>query len=261
MDLAKQLESLSLSTCSDEQCFEDYFRKGSAGRTVCMDHVVPFLTLDDLVSASSCCRQMNAMCRSYTVGEVLSLHSMDHISRAHKMELGKLVMGFASRKWNKKRQSLHRRYVRKGTERFWARLYHPSVVPDILLAMTAYFHRHSIEFDAGMDDYDWDANADPKTPILVKATFGDRLHRTTDVTVILRYLLMKKDNKRLILKPPLASPRYWYIYLFGDPCPRVTKMLRIRWRYENSNETKEIVFHEDTPVAMKLRAVRPDEAE
>ncbi|CAB9528811.1 expressed unknown protein [Seminavis robusta] len=261
-DITKSFGALKLSSSGPSAsrgsllepfCFNDFFKKGSAGRAVFTEYIVPFLTLDDLVSGSSTCRQMNAMCRTYIVGEILEFHSMDHVSRNHKMELGKLIMIFVSPKYNV-RGEIHRRFVRKhGGERFWARLYHPSLMPDIVLAMTAYFNRHGIRFDAGMDDYDWDANRNLSTPLLIAATFGDRQNGVTDVTTILRYLLMKQDNKRLILEKPPGGPRYWYIHLFGDPCPRVTKTLWLKIRWEGGRVST-LTYHEDQFVDTELRA-------
>ena len=197
---------------------------------------------------------MNAMCHTYTVEEILSLHSMDDISREHKLELGKLIIGFTSQKYSSY-NDVHRRLVHSSTEEsFWAQLYHPCAMHEILFAMTAYFNRHRIPFDAGMDKFDWDANADPSIPVLVSAEYGKYLNRTTDVTVILRYLLMSRgNNKQLTLERPPHGPRYWYNYLFGDPCPKVTKTLWIKTRLE-SGEIQYSCFIEDEPVCKQLRA-------
>lgn len=253
MDIAKALEKLNLSS---ELCINDFFKKGSAGRNIFVEHVVPFLTLDDLLNSAATCRPMNAVCRTYTVGEILARHNAVTVSRTHKMELGKLIMSTVTSKQNLG-SPVHRRFVRSSTESFWARLYHPSQIPEIELAMAAYFNMHGIEFDVKLDDdYDWDANADKDRPVLVSAIFGDKTYGTIDVTVILRYLLMKQGNTRLILKRPLHGNQYWYICLFGDPCERVTKKLWITLRSEGFVGTQTRVFREDTPVKMNLRAER-----
>ena len=274
MEVTNPLEELKLTgpsptpavrpalSYSSEEAFDflDFFKKGTAGRTVFDSKLVPFLTLDDLVKGSRACRQMNGMCHTYSVGEVLSRYAMDDVAQEHKLELGKLVMGFVSPKYNSYR--LHRRLIHSeegGT--FGARLYHPSVLPDILLAMTAYFNRHAIDFDPGMDEFDWDANSDPGTPLLVSARYGkhDTPFSFMDVTVILRYLLMRESNQRLVLRKPSNGPRYWYNYLFGDPCFRSTKFLLIDTRLGNGT-MKTFYFCEDEKVKMKLRAGKPGDA-
>mmetsp|Transcript_19521 Transcript_19521/g.36411 ORF Transcript_19521/g.36411 Transcript_19521/m.36411 type:complete len:304 (+) Transcript_19521:97-1008(+) len=247
MDISGRLEALKLSPVESSErqeeaiySFANFFNKGSAGRAIFTDQIVPFLSLDDLITGSKSSRKMNAMCHTYTVGEVLALHSMDGVSRGHKMELGKLVASFADRKYCS--SARHRRFIRseRREDAFWARLYHPSVMPDIRLAMTAYFNRHGIEFDAAMDDFDWNANKDETLPVLVEATYGDWMRGTIDVTIIIRYLLMKQGNARLILQPPPNGPRYWYNWLFSDPCDGVTKILRITLQPACSTTTSSI---------------------
>ena len=261
MDITKKLTELRLgstdSSTTDMEIlsFVEFFKEGTVGRRVFVECIVPFLSLDDLVNGSVTCRQMNAMCHTYTLGEILSLHSMEDVSREHKLELGKLIIGFTSGKY-KSCDQLHRRLVHSSTDgsSFWARLYHPCAMHEILFAMTAYFETHGIPFDAGMDEFDWDANSDPSIPVLVSAEYGHRLHGTTDVTMILRYLLMSRgNNKGLTLEPPPRGPRYWYNYLFGDPCPKVTKTLWIKMRLRRG-KIKVSSFLEDRRVHEKLRA-------
>ena len=72
--------------------FLDYFRKGSAGRDVFMEHIIPLLTLDDLIEGSRTCRQMNIMCRTYTVIDVLESYGMGSLCCLHKVHLGKLIL-------------------------------------------------------------------------------------------------------------------------------------------------------------------------
>lgn len=96
-DIVHKFETLKVSSTpppssSTAVRFVDYFKKGSAGSTVFTEFAVPFLTTDDMVSCASACRRMNSMCPMYTLGDILSLHSIDHISREHKLQLGKLVM-------------------------------------------------------------------------------------------------------------------------------------------------------------------------
>ena len=268
MDISKRLKALKLS--SSDSSFSKKVKEvpildfpwGNAFT----EHVVPFLSLDDLINGSASCRQMNSMCRAYTVGEVLVLHSMGSTSSTHKIELGKLIMGFVSRTYTgnyDRHYNRHRRFIRNEGESFWARLYHPSTLPEMLLAMTAYFNRHGIKFDTGMSEFDWDANTNKATPILVSAmyglVYGCVRNGCTDVTIILRYLLMNQGNKHLILKSPINGPRFWYNYLFGDPCYRTKKMLLIKIRFEGCNETRTLEFGEDENVAMNLRAARPRE--
>ena len=72
---------------------------------------------------------------------------------------------------------------------------------------------------------------------------------------MIRYLLRRKGNTCLVLDPPRYGPRYWYIYLFGDPCERVTKKLWIRTRLAGSEKSTVHTFLEDEHVEMRLRAV------
>lgn len=256
-EISKGLEALTLSKdheAPDSLSWLVFTQKGSIGRAVFREHIIPYLTLDDLVIGAVACRQMNALCRTYTVGEILVLHSMEHVSRHHRMELGKLIIGSISQAYSSNR--VQRRLVQSREQRFWARLYHPSAMEEIVLAMYVYFNRHGIEFNPGLDEFDWDANANDDTPLLVSASFGDAVYGTVDVTAILRYLLMKQGNTRLILRPPSNAPRYWYIYLFGDPCPHTTKSLRITVRTGVGDS--QVYFSEDERVNIRLRASRID---
>jgi len=78
MDIIRDFEKLKLtstevaSTQDDDFCVVDFFKKGSAGHVIFEDHVVPYPPLEDLLAAATTCRQVNAMCRAYTVGEVLA---------------------------------------------------------------------------------------------------------------------------------------------------------------------------------------------
>ena len=175
MDINKRLEALKLSSSDTENstddtinerfCVVDFFKKGSAGQDVFATAIVPFLSLDDLVNGSACCRAMNSFCHTYTVGEIVSLHSMDHISGRHKTELGKFIFGFVSPSFSSHRS--HHRRIHQEIDSFWDRLYHPVLVPEIELGMAAYFNQHGIEFDTAlMNDYDWDLNTDANKPTI-----------------------------------------------------------------------------------------------
>ena len=214
--------------------FVEFFQKGSAGWTIFADFIVPFLNLDDINKGSNVCRLMNAMCRSYTVGEILATHHMENLSRDHKLQLGKFIIGSvrdSTTKYNPDHRR-HVRLVRTSTEVFRARLYHPAQMDEILLAMTVYFHQHRIHFASGVEEYNWEkANSDSETPVLISAHFGVA-QKYTDVTVIIRYLLMKQGNQRLRLRRPVNGPQYWYIYLFGDLAYQVRKFLKIKYRMD-----------------------------
>lgn len=256
MDLVEHLEALKLSSAnpkddSDGFSLLDCFKKGTGARMIFAEHIASFLTLDDLLNAATCCRQMNGMCRTYTVGEILTKQSVE-MSRHHKMELGKLVMSSVVSKYNPMRP--RKRYIRSAEGRFWARLYHPTQLPEIELAMCAYCYQHGIEVEMNLDEFDWEANKDAETPVLVSATFGHENHGTMDVTIIMRFLLMKQGNTRLILRNR-GTHSYWYHLIFGDPCPRVTKKLWISTRNPNG-DVQDHVFCEDIPFSMKLRAGR-----
>ena len=83
-----------------------------------------------------------------------------------------------------------------------------------------------------MEEYNWEkANSDSETPVFISAHFGVA-QKYTDVTVIIRYLLMKQGNQRLRLRRPVNGPQYWYIYLFGDLAYQVRKFLKIKYRMD-----------------------------
>ena len=201
MDIADKLQALKLTETAfdreEDYYFLDWCKKGSGGRLIFAEHVVPFLSLEDLTSAAVSCRQMNAMCRTYTIGEVLEKYDLK-LSITHKMDLGKLVMCSVSPIYESMQPI--RRLVRTSEDTHWARLYHPCQVPEIYMAMCAYCKMHGIDFDGKLlAEFDWDANQDKGTRVLVKALFGESLLGWMDVTIIIRYLLMKQGNTRLIL--------------------------------------------------------------
>ena len=75
------------------------------------------------------------------MGEILATHHMENLSRDHKLQLGKFIIGSvrdSTTKYNPDHRR-HVRLVRTSTEVFWARLYHPAQMDEILLAMTVYF--------------------------------------------------------------------------------------------------------------------------
>lgn len=173
---------------------------------------------------------------------------------------GKFVIGFVKPiyrcKYDKKGSFNPTRLVRTDSgESFRAKLYHPSAIPDILLAMTAFFTQYGIPFEnEEIDRYDWEkANSNPSTPVLISAEYGySPMDRSVDVTLILHYLLLREENLRLILKKPINGPRYWYNYLFGDPCYGQTKILTVTMRMPNGS-TNIQGFSEDTSISIPLR--------
>lgn len=229
-------------------------QKGSGGSMLFEKHVVPFLTLKDLVRSSNSCRRLNAMCRMYTVGEILDEHVDGQIDHASKLALGKFLIAFADPRYSQGCKP--RRLMRDPTGNFRALLYHPSTIPDILLGMTAFFSQKKLPLKVSiLEDFDWNANSSlPQVPVLVSATYGAGDHDTrTDVTLILKYVLIARKNRQLVLKCPPNGPRYWYNYLFGDPCYKKTKELRLRLRYPNG-ECRDVIFREDSRVSIALRA-------
>ena len=63
MDIADKLQALKLTETAfdreEDYCFLDWCKKGSGGRLIFAEHVVPFLSLEDLTSAAVSCRQSN----------------------------------------------------------------------------------------------------------------------------------------------------------------------------------------------------------
>ena len=236
MSLTKQFDALKISPnqrgkVGNEFNFHSFFSNGSGGRQIFQNFILPFLSMRDLIRASRVSRQMNGMCRTYTIGDVLEKHSIT-LPLRHKLELGKLVIGAAS---GLRYESglVYKRVVRTETRKFSARLYHPCYLTIIELAMVAYFHLHYIPNTIQLTDSNWVGThclpMDPTKPVLESAKFG-RSCAMLDVTVIIRFLLIVQGNRNLTLMPPRKSPRFWYIWLFGDPCPGTTKVLCITSR-------------------------------
>ena len=78
------------------------------------------------------------------------------------------------------------------------------------------------------------------TPVLLSATYGMDL-QDVDVTMVLRYLLMREGNRRLILKRPSNGPQYWHNYLFGDPALKKRKHLILTVRLDDGTVKTKIV--------------------
>lgn len=250
--LTKGLGTLALywsSTPAPAFDFLEFFKTGSAGRNVFDDFILPYLSLKDLVWAAASCRQMNTMCRTYTVADLMMNNSLG-LSRAQTIELDKLVMFSVSPQYHK--GDIQRRFVRTSNAgSFWARLYHPSQFPEMELDIAEFF---------AIDEFDWNANTDASTPVLVSATFGDKMYygNVVDVTVILRFLLMKQGNQDLAVLSHFDHwDRYGYICLFGDP--HISKVLTITVRLENGLQVSKD-FPQNSPLFVKLRAEVPENA-
>lgn len=238
------LDSQKQNSSPDPVSLNEFCARGTAGRCVFENNIIPFLDLNEVLSCASTSRRMNAACRTYTVGE---------------MELGKLVLSFVSPRYTEAQgdfQSLARRKIYDGTDSYWARLYHSSQLPEVKLAMVAFFAQNGIPYsEERWDDFDWEKegeNSDPTIPVFVRAVFGSGNSRF-DVTAILRYVLMQQGNKNLKLRRPQNCGRYWYICLFGDPIPRVTKLLTIVVRDSTTGKVSSIRFVEDKNIDIPLR--------
>ncbi|KAL3938367.1 MAG: hypothetical protein SGBAC_006717 [Bacillariaceae sp.] len=137
------------------------------------------------------------------------------------------------------------------------RRYHPATIPDILFAMTAFFAQRKIPFrNEDVEEYDWEkANSNPITPVLISAIYGlgGSAKTVVDVTVVLRYLLMREGNRRLILKRPSNGPLYWYNYLFGDPAFKKRKLLFLTVRLDDGT-VGDKAYGEDDTISIPLRA-------
>ena len=96
-------------------------------------------------------------------------------------------------------------------------------------------------------------NSDNETDVLMDGTFGDDLSRRVDVTAVIRFLLIKHGNKKLVLRKPPNGPTYWYNCIFGDPCVGVTKTLKIKVSRPDGT-FKVLKFTENLEVNIKLRA-------
>lgn len=121
--------------------------------------------------------------------------------------------------------------------------------------MGVYFEVHNIEFNNTVpsDHYCNVSRKDLNQPLLMKATFGSDHTKPFNVTPIIRYILWKQGNIHLKLRRPKScKEQYWYIYLFGDPSFKQTKILKITSRRKNG-VIKTKLFCEDDEVAMALR--------
>lgn len=106
--------------------FATLFKAGGVGRALFKEHVVPFMTLRDLIVGAKTSRQMNTMCRTYTIGEIFAMKLMNGVPRYHKLELGKFILATEGGKYRS--NTSQKRTVREGGSTFRARLYHPSAV-------------------------------------------------------------------------------------------------------------------------------------
>ena len=257
--LPNELKDLSLSLSRRENpSFVDYFTEGSGAAMLFREHVVSFLTLQDLFVCSRTCKRMKSLCRTYTLRKILKKHSMkDKLSTAMKLDLSKFVIGFVNQEYrNVYNKQGHNGSIIVELESIdvLRRRYHPSTIPDIMFAMTAFFAQRKIPFrNKDVEEYDWEkANSNPVTPVLISATYGKGL-QFVDVTMVLRYLLMREGNLRLFLQRPSNGPRYWYNCLFGDPVFKETKELVLTLRLANGRSCRKC-YGEDTPINRPLRA-------
>ena len=257
MSLTKQFDALKISPNQsgkegNEFNFHSFFSHGSVGRQIFHDFILPYLSMDGVIHASRVSRQMNGMCRTYTIGDVLDKHSIT-LPLHHKLELGKLIIG-ATAGLRYESDSVYKRVMRTETRTFSARLYHPCYLTIIELAMVVYFHLHKIPNTIQYTHPNWvDTHSlpmDPIKPVLKSAKFGFG-NQIIDVTVIIRFLLIVQGNQKLFLRPPRKGFRYWYICLFGDPYPRKRKILRITSRDGSGKiRTRELI--EDQRCKMPL---------
>lgn len=233
-------------------CFldQDLFRKGSVGRTLFKEYIVPFLSLDDLVEASRSCRSMNTICHALTVEEIaanLPSNGAPSIGDdRQRSELDNFVNCVVLQLYSSHQD--HRRRLQHDTERDWARLYHPAMVEDIALAMATYCRRHNnLHFEpARVPNFDWGANLDEQTPVLISAWFVSKRrgqNGVVDVTATVRLLLRLQGNTRLALaRPRGGAPQRWYTVVFGDPLPRHSRYLWIKVRLPDATDLLYVAF-------------------
>jgi hypothetical protein len=109
-------------------------------------------------------------------------------------------------------------------------------------------------------DFDWSSSSHSNSPLFIGAQFGMERGKyskvmSTDATDILRFLLIKGNNKRLVLSKPVSGPHYWYTYLFGAPSVGKRNSLWIEIRLEGGTTSTQIFrFDEDTQINVQLRA-------
>jgi len=238
-----------------------FVAKGNAGRTIFAECILPFLTLDDLIHAAHTCTSINHICKALTLGDILQTHSLgDGLSREIKTEMGKFVMVAFCSAYAYSATKVHRKLVRSPIDSFWARLYHPSAVDEILLLMAFFLRRNGLPFLS--DTVEWPSESDhatnPKLPRLVNAKYGHN-GQETDVTDVLKFFLLRQCKKttRLVLKKPRHAPQYWYDCLFGDPVPRKTKTLHVTFstREKGKNVSRTKVYVQDMNVVEDLLAL------
>ena len=202
------------------------------------------------------------MCRTYTLGDVLSLRRIltQKLSEGQELKLERFLMAIVKSSYYLPFIDNFRTHHQRRNDFFspsWKQLYHPCMELDIVLAMNAFFEVNNISFNTIFgDDVDWGCNNDSNIPLLVKAMFGIGDASDFNVTPIIRYLLRKQGNTRLIVCPSkvyVGRYRYWYIVLFGDPCYQKSKSLRITAKLKDGN-IKTRQFYEDKRFSIALRA-------
>ena len=192
----------------------------------------------------------NAMCRTYTIGEILDVHG---VAREHEMTLVDFVIGCYRPPYSHSQWCAGHRPWRSETWQRHARVYHPMELPEIKEVKAVYFKFHEVETTLSLPDFDWDKTQDETKPLLVSASYGRETDTAIDVTEVVRYKLIKQGKKGLYLEHPAGGPRYWYNALFGDPFPGATKRFWLTIREPNGKLLR-YHFLEDTSMFFPLRA-------
>jgi hypothetical protein len=153
------------------------------------------------------------------------------------------------------------------TDRQKLNRFHPIKMKEVVLAMAAYFEMRGIEYTApaeeALDEFDWNATSDKNVPVLVQARNDNvRGRKDKDVTSIIRFLLRRQGNTRLVLKRPwdwFHSRRCWWYYIFGHQ----NALLTLHCQQDigdGSYSSKVMLFSTGMEIDIELRAGPPSDA-
>jgi len=227
--------------------------------------------MKDVLNCAQAGRDLHRLCRTYTVPDILRELGLAHMSREHRIALGTKVMGTVFKYCRKIKLRPRRIEAGNSGVMFWAKLYHPGEYEMVKALIEAYSGaiRLSPHFnETGQSEVCLEppnCSAGTKkgaTTKLLRASFGSTPH-VFDVTHVLRKMIADNNGKLKLLPPRLATTahgtineyqpatlRYWYIRLFGDPCPHRSKLLTIIFR--DGQAVKKLQLRENEEFCMEF---------
>ena len=261
------IDSLLQEHLNSRDLLLQFFSKGGVETTLFTNNIAPYLTVGDMVQCAKTGKSLHRLCRTYTVPELLRTKplelSRDHRVQLG-CDVMKQVTAYGSRKERPTRITIlspsecfraklyHPQELDQVNiliDKYMALHGTPKVLPSA---------SNSTESETALVD-DSEKNESSRTqggqgnledtPVLVSTVFGPRessVKRGTDsnsldVTGRIKELVVTEGGgHRLVLVPPPivrnahgsrkrapTTMHYWYTRLFGDPCPRTTKVLLV----------------------------------